>query len=55
MVILNTLNLVHAITFLHAVTCYYIVVIPDTLNQGCANFFESGPNSHKYNILRAAP
>ena len=25
------------------------------LNQGCANFFESGLNSNKYNILRAAP
>ena len=25
------------------------------LNQGCAIFFNSGPNSNKHNIVRAAP
>ena len=25
------------------------------LKQGCANFFNGGPNTNKHNILRAAP
>ena len=27
----------------------------DDLDQGCAIFFNSGPNSNKHNVLRAAP
>ena len=30
-------------------------VLTFLLRQGCANFFNGGPNTNKHNILRAAP